>query len=162
MRLPPPMEQGSRADEVAAGLQGDTALGLRVFELVNAGEVAINQDGVGQRPAAAQRVVIRGNRQAERADEQVRARAAARYKRVEEVVADIEHYLKQWNLVDATSSILFPLFSTQSAVPRPSLSITSELWIWLHLPVCMCPSRRGESKPLGSRSGLLRRFGCCR
>src|SRR5260221_5935520 len=48
--LGPPVEQGGGADEIAACLQGDTARGLDVFQLVDAGEVAIGQDGVGQRP----------------------------------------------------------------------------------------------------------------
>lgn len=44
------MEQCCGTDEIRPGLQGDTALGLDVFELVDGGEVAIGQDGVGQRP----------------------------------------------------------------------------------------------------------------
>ena len=41
-------------------MQGDTALGLRVFEIVNAGEVAVGQHRVGQRSQMLGRVELRG------------------------------------------------------------------------------------------------------
>ena len=44
------MEQGGGADEIGACLQGDTALGLDVFEFVDAGEMPVGQHRVGQRP----------------------------------------------------------------------------------------------------------------
>ena len=40
--LGPPVEAGRRADEVVLPLQGDTALGLRVFQLLDAGEMPVN------------------------------------------------------------------------------------------------------------------------
>jgi hypothetical protein len=48
--LGPPVEQGGGADEIGACLQGDTALGLDVFEFVDAGEMSVGQHRVGQRP----------------------------------------------------------------------------------------------------------------
>ena len=48
--LRPPMEQGGRADEIGPSLQCHTALGLDVFQLVDGGKVAVDQDGVGERP----------------------------------------------------------------------------------------------------------------
>ena len=44
------MEQRGGADEVAARVEGDAALGLGIFELVDGGEVPIDQHGVRQRP----------------------------------------------------------------------------------------------------------------
>jgi hypothetical protein len=46
----PPREARGGADEVAALLQGDTASGLRVFQLVEVSEMAVDQDRTGQRP----------------------------------------------------------------------------------------------------------------
>jgi hypothetical protein len=44
------VEQRGRADEIAAGLPGDAAVGLGVFELVDGGEMTVGQDRVGERP----------------------------------------------------------------------------------------------------------------
>jgi len=44
------MEQRGGADEVAARVEGDAARGLGIFELVDGGEVPIDQHGVRQRP----------------------------------------------------------------------------------------------------------------
>jgi hypothetical protein len=46
----PPREARGGADEIAALLQGDTASGLRVFQLVEVSEMAVDQDRIGQRP----------------------------------------------------------------------------------------------------------------
>ncbi len=48
--LRPPVEERGGADQVRASLEGDAALGLSVFELINTGEMAIGERGVGQRP----------------------------------------------------------------------------------------------------------------
>jgi len=39
------------ADEVGAGLQGDAARGLGIFEILDQGEVPVDQHRVGQRTA---------------------------------------------------------------------------------------------------------------
>jgi hypothetical protein len=44
------MEQGRGADQVRAGLQGHTALSLGIFQIIDAGEMAIGEDRVGERP----------------------------------------------------------------------------------------------------------------
>lgn len=44
------MEQGSRPDESWQLLEADTALRLRVFQLLDGSEVPIDQHGVRQRP----------------------------------------------------------------------------------------------------------------
>ena len=44
------MEQGRGADSLRLPLQRDTASGLGVFELLDGGEMAIHQDGIGERP----------------------------------------------------------------------------------------------------------------
>lgn len=79
----PPGETRSRANEVAAPLQGDTASGLGVLQLIEVGEVAIDQDGVGQRPEVFGRLELRGIRRQEEemhllGDAQAHARVPAR------------------------------------------------------------------------------------
>jgi hypothetical protein len=44
------MEERRGADQIGAGLQCHTARGLRVFEVVDRGEVAIDQYGIGEGP----------------------------------------------------------------------------------------------------------------
>ena len=44
------MEQRGGADEFGPGLEGDTALSLDVFQLLDGGKVAVDQDRVGQGP----------------------------------------------------------------------------------------------------------------
>src|SRR5690348_6270477 len=46
----PPVEQRRGANEVGTSLQGDTACRLRVFQVLDAGKVRIDQDRVGQWP----------------------------------------------------------------------------------------------------------------
>src|SRR5271166_1549150 len=48
--LRPPVEPRRPADEIGAGLQGDAALRLGVFQLLDASEVPVDQHAVGQRP----------------------------------------------------------------------------------------------------------------
>lgn len=48
--LRPPVEPGGGADEVATALEGDATPGLRLFQLVEIGEVAVDEDGVGEWP----------------------------------------------------------------------------------------------------------------
>ena len=48
--LGPPMEQGRGADEIAAALQGDTPRELRLLEILDCGEMAVDERRVGQRP----------------------------------------------------------------------------------------------------------------
>ncbi len=48
--LGPPVEQRSGADALALPLEGGTAGELRVFEVLDAREVLVDQGGVGQRP----------------------------------------------------------------------------------------------------------------
>lgn len=43
----PPVEPGGRADEIATPLQRDASTGLRVFQLLEIGEMAVDEDGVG-------------------------------------------------------------------------------------------------------------------
>jgi hypothetical protein len=50
------MEQRGRADQIAARLKRNAALGLGSFELVHGGEVAIGQDAVAQRPEVLSRL----------------------------------------------------------------------------------------------------------
>lgn len=44
------MEEGGGADQVRAGLEGHATCGLRVLQVVNAGEMAVGERRVGQRP----------------------------------------------------------------------------------------------------------------
>ena len=44
------MEAGGRADEIRVALEGRTAGELRVFEILEGGEVLVDQGRVGQRP----------------------------------------------------------------------------------------------------------------
>ena len=46
----PPVKQGGGAHEIATGLEGDTAGRLDVLQLLDGGEVAIDQDGIGEGP----------------------------------------------------------------------------------------------------------------
>ena len=48
--LGPPVEAGGRADEIRPALEGSTAGELRVFQVLDGGEVLVDQRGVGQRP----------------------------------------------------------------------------------------------------------------
>ena len=48
--LGPPVEPRGRANEVGTRLEGDAARGLGVFEVVDRGEMAVGERGVGQRP----------------------------------------------------------------------------------------------------------------
>jgi hypothetical protein len=54
------MEQRCGADQVWPGLERRTAGGLNVFELVDGGNVAIHQDGIGQGPEVLGRLEFRG------------------------------------------------------------------------------------------------------
>ena len=44
------MKAGGRADQVGALLQGQAAGELGILQVVDRGEMAVDQDGVGQRP----------------------------------------------------------------------------------------------------------------
>jgi hypothetical protein len=44
------MEERGGADQIGTGLQRDTPSGLGLLELVDGGEVAVDQDGIGQLP----------------------------------------------------------------------------------------------------------------
>ena len=46
----PPREPRRGPNQVGTGLQGDTALGLSVLQVLDTGEMAVRQGGVGQRP----------------------------------------------------------------------------------------------------------------
>ncbi len=46
----PPVEQGGGADEVGPRLKGDAACGLGVLKVVDGGEMAVGERGVGERP----------------------------------------------------------------------------------------------------------------
>jgi hypothetical protein len=48
--LGPPVEAGGRTDQVAATLEGGAAGALRVFQVVDGGEMAVEEAGIGQRP----------------------------------------------------------------------------------------------------------------
>jgi hypothetical protein len=48
--LRPPMEQGGGADEIRTGLQRHTAGSLGVFQLVDGGEMALEERRIGERP----------------------------------------------------------------------------------------------------------------
>ena len=48
--LRPPVEECGGAHYLGLGLQRDTVLGLRFFEVLDGGEMAVDQRGVGQRP----------------------------------------------------------------------------------------------------------------
>ena len=48
--LGPPMEAGGRTDEIRPALEGSAAGELGIFEVLNGGEVLVDQGGVGQRP----------------------------------------------------------------------------------------------------------------
>src|SRR5215469_1224226 len=58
--LGPPVEAGRRADEVLLPLKRDTALGLRVFQLLDTGEMLVDQYRVGQRPQVLSWLQFRG------------------------------------------------------------------------------------------------------
>lgn len=59
------MEAGRRADEVGTDLQGDTAGGLGILKIVDTGEMAVRQGGVGQRPEMLGRLELRRVRRQE-------------------------------------------------------------------------------------------------
>ena len=48
--LRPPVEERGGADEITPGLERHTAGGLGVLEVLNGGEMAVDQDGVGEGP----------------------------------------------------------------------------------------------------------------
>lgn len=48
--LGPPVEAGGRAHEIGPLLEGGAAGELRIFELLDGGEMLVDQGGVGQRP----------------------------------------------------------------------------------------------------------------
>lgn len=48
--LGPPVKECGRADEGGLRLQGDTALGLDVLQLLNRAEMAIDERGISERP----------------------------------------------------------------------------------------------------------------
>jgi hypothetical protein len=48
--LGPPVEPGGGANQVGTRLEGDAARGLSVFEVVDAGEMAVDERGIGQGP----------------------------------------------------------------------------------------------------------------
>lgn len=48
--LRPPVKTGGRANEVGTGLEGDTAGGLGILQVVDRGEMPIGQRGVGEWP----------------------------------------------------------------------------------------------------------------
>src|SRR5579859_4384993 len=55
----PPMKAGRRADEVASGLQRDTACRLGILQVLEGGEVLVGQCRVGQGPQVLGRVELR-------------------------------------------------------------------------------------------------------
>src|SRR5258706_8172442 len=63
--LRPPVEQRGRADQIWTGLEGDAALSLRVLEVVDRGEMAVEQGGVGERPEVLGRLEVRRIRRQE-------------------------------------------------------------------------------------------------
>ena len=63
--LGPPLEQRGRADAFALPLEVSAAGELDVFELLDAGEMAIDQAGVGQRPQVLGRLQFGGIRRQE-------------------------------------------------------------------------------------------------
>ncbi len=71
----PPAEARRGADEIEAGLQGDAALRLGILQLLDAGEVPIDQHRVRQCPQMFSRLKLRGNVAARRAGGHARARA---------------------------------------------------------------------------------------
>ena len=46
----PPMEEGSGADEGWLRLECDAVLGLRLLQILDAGEMTVDQRSIGQRP----------------------------------------------------------------------------------------------------------------
>src|SRR5690242_5008577 len=58
--LGPPVKEGGRADEGWLGLERDAALGLRLLQLLDAGEMAVDQRRVGERPQVLRRLELRG------------------------------------------------------------------------------------------------------
>jgi len=44
------VKQRRGADEIGSSLQGHTALGLGIFQVIYGGEVAVDEHGVGERP----------------------------------------------------------------------------------------------------------------
>ena len=78
--LGPPAEACGRADHVRAGLQGGAAGELGIFELLDRGELPVDEAGVGERPQSpgdVQRVGARGSRAAETASGRAPAPAGA-------------------------------------------------------------------------------------
>ena len=63
--LRPPVETGRRADEVGTGLEGDTAGGLGILQIIDRGEMAIGQCGVGEWPEMFGRLEFRRIRRQE-------------------------------------------------------------------------------------------------
>src|SRR5260221_5706363 len=57
--LRPPVEQRGGADQIWTGLEGDAALSLRVLEVVDRGEMAVEQGRVGERPEGLGRLELR-------------------------------------------------------------------------------------------------------
>jgi len=58
--LRPPEEPRRRADQIGVALQRDAALRLGVLQLLDSGEVPIDQHRVGQRPQVLSRLQLRG------------------------------------------------------------------------------------------------------
>ena len=56
------MKERGGADEVGARLEGDTAQRLRLFEVVDAGEVPVGEHRVGQGPEVLGRLQLGGIR----------------------------------------------------------------------------------------------------
>jgi hypothetical protein len=54
------MEERRGADEIGAALQGDTALGLGILQLFDAGEVPVDQHRVGVWPQVLRWLQLRG------------------------------------------------------------------------------------------------------
>jgi hypothetical protein len=48
--LGPPLTQGGGADQLGLGLPADTALRLCPLQILDAGELAIDEHGIGERP----------------------------------------------------------------------------------------------------------------
>jgi hypothetical protein len=75
----PPGKAGGRADEIGPRLEDTTASELGILEVVDTGEMAVGQRGVGQRTADVQRVAVPANRQARTAGGRVPARGVAHW-----------------------------------------------------------------------------------
>jgi hypothetical protein len=77
-----PVEQRGGVDEIAPRLQGDPALGLGIFERVDAGEMAVDEAPIGQWPRDRRMfgwLQFRGIRAGATASVRVRARAGGRW-----------------------------------------------------------------------------------